>query len=668
MLPRKNFSTLALAIGLVLTSASASAGFQLIVGGAGLAPPAPSSAPTLSSVSPARISTSGGDLFSVFGENLETGSTVLVGGATPIDIWYTSITQLDVFAPGLSAGTYDVEVSNGNGSDILANALEMVDPAYIASVSPNTGLISGGYSVTISGDGFTDATQVQVGGAATPFTLVDDQTISVSMPSHAAGSVNMRVDSPFGSDLLLGAFDYLNPLAFTAVTPNIGSIGGGETVTLTASGWTTSTTVSFGGTPATILTRSPAFTVAAPAHVAGVVDVVMNDPVTGTQTLTGSYTYETPVLHAVTGITPDVDAISHGGLVVTVTGTGFSTSNATVDIGGSACTVQSRTATAIECQVGTHTTPGVYDVSVTSDSQVVALTDGFTYIPDPNITSVSPTAGPEAGSDVLVQGVSFHPSDEYYIVDTYDPIAFTYNDSTSVTLHMPARSAGLHEVDFWGYHGGSEWFEYTYEAAAPSISSITPNSGSTDGGETVAISGTDLAGASVTFGGTTATVTANTDTSLSVTTPAKTEGAVDVVVTTASGSDTVIGGYTYNAPSPPPGPLTVTVGALEGGLVTELSFGFGEPSLTVSGGTPPYTYTWTSLNAQGGVHLFGGSGMPGGECNSAVTAAPVNVSWAPSCGGSDGGSVVNNLSFRISVEDSLGATGHTDYTWNKAGW
>jgi hypothetical protein len=56
---------------------------------------------------------------------------------------------------------------------------------------------------------------------------------------------------------------------------------------------------------------------------------------------------------------------------------------------------------------------------------------------------------------------------------------------------------------------------------------------------------------SVTFGGTPGTsVTVNSDTSLTVTTPGGAAGPVDVTVTTAGGSDTLDDGFTYADPAP----------------------------------------------------------------------------------------------------------------------
>jgi len=83
---------------------------------------------------------------------------------------------------------------------------------------------------------------------------------------------------------------------------------------------------------------------------------------------------------------------------------------------------------------------------------------------------------------------------------------------------------------------------------APTISSISPNSGPRAGGTSVTISGTNFSsGATVTFGGNAVTnVNVTSGTTITATTPAHNEGAVDVTVTNSDGqSATFTQGFTY---------------------------------------------------------------------------------------------------------------------------
>lgn len=87
----------------------------------------------------------------------------------------------------------------------------------------------------------------------------------------------------------------------------------------------------------------------------------------------------------------------------------------------------------------------------------------------------------------------------------------------------------------------------TYSTVAPNITGVTPATGSTAGGTTVTLTGTEFGGTTaVTFGGTAVTsFTVLSDTSVRVVTPAHAAGAVNVVLTTPGGSNTETGGFTY---------------------------------------------------------------------------------------------------------------------------
>ncbi|MCX6412341.1 MAG: IPT/TIG domain-containing protein, partial [Actinobacteria bacterium] len=87
-------------------------------------------------------------------------------------------------------------------------------------------------------------------------------------------------------------------------------------------------------------------------------------------------------------------------------------------------------------------------------------------------------------------------------------------------------------------------------AQPPTAVAVTPATGTTAGGTSVVITGTNLDGATqVTFGGTAGTITATTPTSLTVTTPIHIAGKVAVKVTTPYGTSTLANAYTYAVPA-----------------------------------------------------------------------------------------------------------------------
>ena len=104
--------------------------------------------------------------------------------------------------------------------------------------------------------------------------------------------------------------------------------------------------------------------------------------------------------------------------------------------------------------------------------------------------------------------------------------------------------------------------------AGITLSGVSPSSGAASGGTGVTLTGVGLTGATgVTFGGTAATsVNVVNSTTVTAVTPAHAAGAVDVVITTPSGSATATNGYTYLTTAVGQSAYGGTIACLNGGL------------------------------------------------------------------------------------------------------
>ncbi|MEU5237939.1 IPT/TIG domain-containing protein [Streptomyces lydicus] len=209
----------------------------------------------------------------------------------------------------------------------------------------------------------------------------------------------------------------------------------------------------------------------------------------------------------------------------------------------------------------------------------------------PVVTSVSPAQGaPAGGTGVLITGSGFTGATQV----RFGPngTTFVIVSDTLITTRTPA-GAGTVQVTVTAPTGTSTQnvlFTYT-SAPTPALSSLSPATGPTSGGNTVTLNGTNLSGATVVlFGPNPATVLTNTATQITVIAPAGSPSSVAVTVTTAGGMSNALT-YTYVAApvpvlsslSPPSGPPsggnTVTISGT--GLSGATSVKFGSNHATI---------------------------------------------------------------------------------------
>jgi hypothetical protein len=269
------------------------------------------------------------------------------------------------------------------------------EPA-ITSFTPTVGTT--GTVVTIVGVNLNGVSSVNFGdSAATSFTYVSPDTVTAVVGGGASGPVTLIAAA--GGTTLAG-FIYGSAPLITRFTPD--SAAQGTVVTISGKGFTGSTTVLFGGTPAQSFTILNDSTITAAVGVGSSGAITVTNPI-GTDTLSGFffiYTVIPPVV--LTSFSPD----SAGpGATVTITGQYLSGITAVTFGGTPAQSFRIFSDSVVYVTVGAGST-GTLAVSGNNGTDSLP---GFYYIAPPppppvvSITGFTPTTG-TTGTTVSIQG------------------------------------------------------------------------------------------------------------------------------------------------------------------------------------------------------------------------------------------------------------------------
>jgi hypothetical protein len=184
------------------------------------------SKPAVSALSVTSGPLAGGTRVMITGQNFTAVTKVQFGGMAGSALNLASATKMYVTAPSHPAGTIDVTVFTKTGTSAAAAAdkFTYVSPASVASVTPASGLTTGGARVMVTGKDFTKVTKVLFGTApGTALNAASATTLYVTAPPQAAGQVSIRVVTAYGTSPIVDPdhFTYAPP----AVTVNFGSRG-----------------------------------------------------------------------------------------------------------------------------------------------------------------------------------------------------------------------------------------------------------------------------------------------------------------------------------------------------------------------------------------------------------------------------------------------------------
>lgn len=229
-----------------------------------------------------------------------------------------------------------------------------------------------------------------------------------------------------------------------------------------------------------------------------------------------------------------------GGTSVTITGTGF-TGPTTVRFGTTATTFTLDSPTQITAIAPAGSAGAVQVTVITSAGTSNGVT--YTYLAVPALSGISPNQGPTTGgTSVTLTGTGLTGVTAVNFGST-PATSFTVDSDTQITAVAPAGT-GIVTVTVTGPGGTSNAVTYVY-VVVPSITSISPASGPTTGGNNVTITGTDFTGPlTVRFGTTATTFTVNSSTQITAVAPAHAAGTVQITVTGSGGTSNGLA-YTF---------------------------------------------------------------------------------------------------------------------------
>lgn len=458
--------------------------------------------PIISTVTPSVGPTTGGTLVTVNGTGFSSNTAVLLGTAScAVQTINTAGTTLTCTSSPAAAGIVSATVTNPDGQTYSkSNAFSYGVPPTIVSVSPNTGLVQGGTAITISGSGFVSGVNVKLGTSNCNNTVLNSSTsISCTTPS-GTGSVDVLVTNPdtqFAS--LQNGFTYITPPPdIITFSPMTGPLAGGNSITITGTGFRTGATVKIGNNSCTNSSiTSTTISCLVPAGTEGSVGVKVTNP-DGQSKEIFYYTYR--AAPSVLSVTPSSGRES-GGFVATVEGSRFYGAPA-VYFGGVPCTgVILESSIRLTCIIPSGN-PGPVAVSVTNpDGQTGTRANAFTYNPTPTITGVIPSSvSVVGGTTISVLGTNFISG---AVVRVGSNICTqTFASSIWINCIVPPGNAGPAQVNVINPDGQvASAGPYAFYYENPSLSQLSPNSGSIAGGNFITVYGQGFTtGLTVKFG------------------------------------------------------------------------------------------------------------------------------------------------------------------------
>ena len=463
-------------------------------------------------------------------------------GRGAINVWTNAATTAKFWMQTPEDNTYGLSISLSGDDSLLAYPIMQGTAARTEVIKrPDTGWPSTGTTVTSLPVEFT----ISGGNTDTQMTALLSGDGSTVLVKNIDGSLDV----------------YLTEITAPTPSPSFAVAGGDAfTLTLQGSGFSTNTRVRWNNINLPIsFTSSSEISVEVPAEritTPGTVQISVANPMPGGGVASFTYqiAYPEPIL---TSLDPATSYAGEPSLSLNAIGSDFA-ANSVILWNGSPISTTFVNNSLLRAGLSAAQIAAVSAVSVTVSTPAPgggtssALTHTLTAAPTPVLSGISPFSRVAGKSAFTLTAVGSDFTRRSQIVWGSTVLSTTYVNATTLTANVSSdlivNEATVNVVVRTAAPGGGDSAAqpFAITSAAPSISDIFPFFGPPAGGSEVTISGANLESTSaVMFGLNAATVLTATETTLIVAAPPGLAGSVDVMVMTAYGTATALGGFVY---------------------------------------------------------------------------------------------------------------------------
>ncbi|XP_077703124.1 fibrocystin-L isoform X3 [Canis aureus] len=349
------------------------------------------SSPAIASVTPTSGSIAGGTTLLITGNGFDPGNTTVTVGYEPCEIISVNSSEVYCCTPAGTAGRVSVKIFvNEVAYPPLSFTYALEDTPLLRELVPNTG--PPGTKIQIIGSNFgIDILEISVKIDNTPcnVTMVNDSVLQCIIGDHAGGTFPVMMHRKTkGFAVSTVVFEYA--LTIQNIHPSQGSFGGGQTMTVTGTGFNPETSIILlcGSECAidrlksdctTLLCKIPHNDGRGPEQTCEV-SVVNGKDLSHSTT---PFTYTMSLTPLISDIYPKRGSTA-GGTRLTITGSGFSENvqDVLITIAEAKCNVEYSNKTYIICMTSAHSPSGWAPVHVNIRSLGMAKLDDpdFLYV------------------------------------------------------------------------------------------------------------------------------------------------------------------------------------------------------------------------------------------------------------------------------------------------